>query len=447
MNFPPLLTKNIIHPIRCRLNKWHQDVSAVSIKIKKTDYASLDELSDLQEKKLRLLCKNAEAGSSYYRDIFKNLNINPDKITLDQLSELPVLDKAKIRNNFDNIINQNYSQEQINKNATGGSSGEPLVFCQSRHSKIFSAALFLRGLEYCGMEKGYSHVKLWGAPTDVANNTKELKSRIWNYLYNLRIIDAFNVDKKLFEKEYLNFLKKPPVLLESYANILYEFAMYLKLNKKQHLSVPSVISSAGVLHDFQREAIQETISENIFNRYGSREFGNIAQECASHTGMHINMERFIIEIDKPDHDSLGEILVTDLENHAFPFIRYKIGDLGKIAIKKCDCGRQSIMFEKVSGRSLDIIKTPKGKMISGEMFPHFFKDYPEIILGQVIQNRINHIEIRLKLAEGTTVKNLEPLINKINSVTDHELKISINTDQEFKTNPTGKYRPVISELG
>ena len=444
--FSPLVTNKIIHPLRCRLNKWHKDVTAVSKEIKKTEYSSLDEHYDLQGKKLKNLCREAVSGSPFYKRVFSNAGINPETISFEQFSKLSILDKTKIRDNFDNIINQNYPKDQINQNATGGSSGEPLVFCQSRHSNIFSAALYLRGLKWCGMKQGYPHVKLWGAHTDVQKTTTALKSRMWNYLYNMRTIDAFNAGYTLFEKEYYNLLNKPPFMLESYSNILYEFARYLKENGKERLLIPAVISSAGVLYDFQREVIQETISKNVFNRYGSREFGNIAQECDHHTGMHINMERFVVEIDTPDNNGTGDILVTDLENIAFPFIRYRIGDTGRISKNLCTCGRKSLLFENVIGRSLDIIKTPSGRMISGEMFPHFFKDFPQIILGQVVQDKKDHLEIRLKLKRGSSVFDIEPLIKKIKDTIGNEMKVSVNTGKDFVSNPTGKYRPVISNI-
>jgi phenylacetate-CoA ligase len=444
--FPPLLTNKIIHPLRCRLNTWHKNVSDISASIIKSEWASADELYALQEKKLQKLCREAANGSSYYREIFYNTGIDPERIALDSLSKLPILDKTTIRENFGSIINQNYPKDQINKNATGGSSGEPLILCQSRHSNMFSAALYLRGLQWCGMKKGYPHVKLWGAPTDVQKTTTALKSRMWNYLYNMRTIDAFNAGYTLFEKEYCNLLNKTPFMLESYSNILYEFARYLKENEKERLLIPAVISSAGVLYDFQREVIQETISKNVFNRYGSREFGNIAQECDHHTGMHINMERFVIEIDTPDNNGTGDILVTDLENIAFPFIRYRIGDTGRISKNLCTCGRKSLLFENVIGRSLDIIKAPSGRMISGEMFPHFFKDFSQIILGQVVQDKKDHLEVRLKLKRGSSVFDIEPLIKKIKDTIGNEMKVSVNTEKDFVSNPTGKYRPVISNI-
>ena len=42
----------------------------------------------------------------------------------------------------------------------------------------------------------------------------------------------------------------------------------------------------------------------MFNRYGSREVGDIAQECAAHDGLHINADRILVEVVREDLSSL-----------------------------------------------------------------------------------------------------------------------------------------------
>ena len=128
--FPPKLTNRIIYPARCRLNKWHRAVRNASLDLKKGEYLSLDQLYKIQQTKLRQLFENAANGCPYYQRIFSQAGIDPRKFTLDMLSNLPVLDKGTIRENFNNLINEKYPRTEISKNATGGSSGEPLVFYQ-----------------------------------------------------------------------------------------------------------------------------------------------------------------------------------------------------------------------------------------------------------------------------------------------------------------------------
>ena len=69
------------------------------------------------------------------------------------------------------------------------------------------------------------------------------------------------------------------------------------------------------------------------DRYGSREFGNMAMSCEQEDGLHVIPTAAIIEILRPDGSpaepgELGEIVITSLTARAMPMIRYRIGDTG-----------------------------------------------------------------------------------------------------------------------
>jgi len=425
---------------------WQNKVLKNYHKLSDSEWYSIKKLNSLQQEKFRFLCQKILINIPFYKNRLDNDSINVHNINLHDLKLFPIIYKKIIRDNFSDFINLNYSKKDMIKSATGGSSGEPLQFYTTKHSIQYAAALYQRGFDWCGKKIGTPHVKLWGAPTDVKNAYSNFKDRIWNYVYNMSMIDAFNASHELFEKQYEIFKNSPPAIIESYPNILYEFSKYLQDKGKDPFCIPVVISAAGAIYDYQREIIKKMISPDVFNRYGSREFGHIAQECNHQKGLHINMERFVVEVINLDEHGFGDILITDLENHAFPFIRYMIGDRGKISEKLCSCGRQSILFEKVVGRSLDIVITPSGRMISGEMFPHFFKDYPQVILGQVIQEKIDNLEIRFKLRNGASLQEIRPLINKIQNTVGNEMDITVSMSKELVCNPTGKYRPVINRV-
>jgi phenylacetate-CoA ligase len=103
-------------------------------------------------------------------------------------------------------------------------------------------------------------------------------------------------------------------------------------------------TSEKIVEAYQEE-IQKAFGQRMINEYGAAETGIIAFECKS-GHMHLNMEGVIVE-------EIGhEIVVTNLQMHAFPMIRYKLGDYIKLAPKnkKCECGMQHLIIEEVTGR-------------------------------------------------------------------------------------------------
>lgn len=91
----------------------------------------------------------------------------------------------------------------------------------------------------------------------------------------------------------------------------------------------SIITSGETLYPWQREGIEEVFGKCLYDRYGCREFGNIAHQCEEQECYHVNMERFFLEIVDKNGEWVkegerGELVVTDLDNYGYPFIRYKI---------------------------------------------------------------------------------------------------------------------------
>jgi phenylacetate-CoA ligase len=59
--------------------------------------------------------------------------------------------------------------------------------------------------------------------------------------------------------------------------------------------------------------------------------------------MHVISENVIVEVVDESGQAVigkeGDILISDLNNRVMPFIRYRIGDRGRILASQCSCGR------------------------------------------------------------------------------------------------------------
>jgi phenylacetate-CoA ligase len=94
--------------------------------------------------------------------------------------------------------------------------------------------------------------------------------------------------------------------------------------------------------------------------YGATEVGDIAYECREKRGWHI-CEDAIVEIADPETGlnvepgTLGEVVVTRL-NDIFFLFRFGTGDLSRLIIEECPCGRTSYRLDGIAGRVGDAVK-------------------------------------------------------------------------------------------
>ncbi len=117
----------------------------------------------------------------------------------------------------------------------------------------------------------------------------------------------------------------------------------------------SVLTVGTVLGEAVRSAAVELLGAKVYNMYASTELGYVALGCACSGGwLHVNEGDYIVETGPED-----EIIVTDLNNHLTPLLRYATGDAGLLERKSCACGRAGLMI-RPRGRKGRFLETANG---------------------------------------------------------------------------------------
>lgn len=400
---------------------------------------------------LKELLMHARINCDYYREILEELNIPDSNFTISDFHKIPFLTKDIINENKHKLIANNYAGKLWDK-STGGSTGIPLHFHYTKESNDWRVACSMRGYGWAGCFPGVKQAYIWGSNLGQMSWLRHMKERLHHKVLRQLYFNCF----KFTENEKYNVYKRlnlfRPEIIVGYTNPLYDFAVFLKTNNYELQFKPrSIISAAEALHPFQRQTIEEVFGCNVFNTYGSREFMLIASECEHHKGLHVNIENLYVEIIRDDGTIAGDgekghIVITDLHNYGMPFIRYKIGDLGIMSGRQCECGRGLPILEKVEGRSLDIIKTPDDRSVPGEFFPHLMKDVNCVKQFQVVQKKIDVLNIYMVLHGEMPVSDREFISNEIEKVMGRKIKIIYNFVSEIALTQTGKFRVTISEI-
>jgi len=430
--------------LRCRAGLAGDKSYSICRQLRQEQWLTPQEIRELQLKRLRDLIGHTYNYSPFYRKRFDDLGLGPDDIhSLDDLARIPPLTRSELQEQCHNIICTDTGE--CYRDSSGGSTGQPVNFFHDINYRIFSNAANHLFLNWMKIAPGLKTAAFWGAEREF--NELSFKERFWYRHTRVKILNFFSIT----EESLLSFLdylgRYKPSYIYGYASSLKMAADYINENPGRYKIRPRAIrSSAEILFDSQRSEIEKAFQAPVYNFYGSREVNNLASECSVHEGIHIFSSGRIVEIvDKegkpvPDGEN-GFIVVTDLTNFCFPFIRYLNGDMGVIDREMCSCGRGYPLLKEITGRASEIICI-NDKFIHGEFFTHLFYGMPEIRQFQVIQEGDYCILIRL-VANGHEIDTAS-ITDKIKAVVSADIRINIEYVDIIPPLKSGKYQLIIN---
>jgi phenylacetate-coenzyme A ligase PaaK-like adenylate-forming protein len=372
--------------------------------LKRSQWLTSPELRELQERKLRKLVHHAYHHVAYYRDAMDERGLRPEDIaTLDDLSKLPLLDKDDVREGlYFDLLSDNHDKRRILKVTTSGSTAEPFVCYADQHQLEIRWAATQRSLEWTGYRFGDRQARLWHQTIGMAWH-QVLRERIDAWLSRRIFIPAFEMSDADAARALKRLERHRPALVDGYAECLNYLADYVRRHQPLLRTSPKgVVSSAQVLPEESRQAIESAFHTHVFDKYGSREFSGIAYECEAHQGHHVVAESYVVEVLKDGRPvrpgELGEVVVTDLNNFCMPFIRYRIGDLAEAVdpLEACPCGRGLPRLGRIEGRIQSMIVGADGHRVPGSLFLHLFKDYGYAVRQfQVLQEEPGAVRLKV----------------------------------------------------
>jgi phenylacetate-CoA ligase len=123
-------------------------------------------------------------------------------------------------------------------------------------------------------------------------------------------------------------------IIEGYSSSIYEFSKYVIKHKIIFPNLKMVKATSETIQDEYIISVKKAFGLNLISEYGSAESGIISFSCEK-GNMHVNELNVIVE------ESSKEIIVTNLNSHSFPIIKYVQGDYIDYNTKKiCSCVSQ-----------------------------------------------------------------------------------------------------------
>lgn len=410
---------------------------------------------DTTKRLLTDLLAHCEKHVPYYAEVMSSIGRRYESNPQEYLKFFPILDKSIIRARIEELKSDDLHKRTWFNNTSGGSTGEPSRFIQDWEYASKAGAVKILYSKLAGREIGEPGVQLWGSVRDIEKGTDTWKARLIRAISNERMLNAYQMTPERM-REYINVLNTiRPKQIIAYANSIYELARFSEKENLRVVPQSSIITSADTLFPFMREKIEEVFQCKVYNRYGSREVGDIACEKPRHDGLWVAPWGNYIEVvdcqGNPVPDGTeGEILVTSLTNYAMPLVRYRIGDMGVLAPPEgngdhCRCQ----VFKSILGRNGDMFKLKNGGLIRGGYFTVLLYHKGWIKKYQIIQKNLSSITFRIVKEDNCsdcTQQELDEIVEKTRLGMGQDCEVDFEFVQEISTSPSGKYRYVICEV-
>jgi phenylacetate-CoA ligase len=442
-------------------------------RLTQSEYLPQEKLREIQLARLKTVLQRANQFNPHYTRKFKAHGLDPRDIrSLEDLSGLPALTREEVIQNTEDLVDSRYRDsidaakkskrgpgqpipggrfrgQKLVKNTSSGSTGAPVIFYDDGTITAASWAFEMRLRHWYGIEPGAREARMARVSVDYMPNDIQvwMRKRLWHQL----MLPGVN----LADKEYAFCLEKlrefRPRVLWGFTSALAGLADYIKRTGADvsNCSPELVIGWAAPVYEHEEKILRDVFRCAVTNIYGAREVGHVAAWCSEHT-WHINQEHMLVESNaNPRDGELGEIIVTPLDPSPMPFIRYRLGDLGRPAISKCACGRTLQVMEEFLGRTGEVFVTKDGRMIPPNFWCRFFmvdEQSQFVERFQVIYKRPEYIEIRLVKRHGFSASTEEDMRKILRRNFSQEVQFAFEYVPEIKPMISGKYQMVVNEF-
>lgn len=412
-----------------------------------SQWLSRDELETIRFERLTRLLTYAAQRVPLYRELFRARGLTIDDFrSVDDLQQLPILTKDDFRAGFpERCTSEDIEQDRWIPNSTSGSTGMPFAFFMDRNLTGAKLANYFRNYRWAGVRPGDRMLKLWG--THDADWKETLFIR---HVLRREEFSAFDIDRR--GDRLLELLRSHrPRAMEAYTSAALKLAYLLQERGADDVTFDVVVTSAEPLYPHQRELIAEVFQADVFDRYGSREFGIVAFDCEHHAGLHVNNETNIVEVVNDTGERLppgeeGRLIITSLTNYVMPLIRYEVGDVGAYSPGICPCGRELPLLEGITGRVSDFIELPSGIRVPFIFFNYFFEGYgPFLRQFQVVYHPGERLTVRLIPTSEFTPEHRDRIVQGLGREIGGEIPISLEMVRQIPLTRSGKVRPVVVE--
>ena len=324
---------------------------------------------------------------------------------------------------------------------SGGSMAKPLVFPVDIEENLYQRKLLSKELVKYGM---------------FTPQTRALNLFSYNGMYRTAaimddILDRCNATTislgavSEFDLIYNTAIQFGANMIMATPSKLILVAQYL-LDSSLEVSIQNIMYAGEFLLPSQAKLLKKAFNANrIYTMYGSAETG-IWGWATYEDGQTVfeTLNEVLVEVENPDEEGNGLLVVTNLLRKRFPVFRYVMGDIG------------SISFEE--NKTLVHLKTREPKSFSIDSNSYFINDFDWLYETvdrfqiQVSSDKPEHTEIKFLVVANSSETPKIPLIeNRLKTIFDINpnttfIKTKQVKEADLYLNPTTSKTPAIADF-
>jgi len=399
-------------------------------------------------KRLRDLLTFAATRLPFYAQqmVDRQLNVN-GRDPQAELRKLPVLQKADVRENADRLTCRGVRGGAL-PHSSGGTTGDTLRFLidRRRQAQDLAARLFMQGL--FGVRLGERRLHLWGSPIE-SRGSWYRRRRDW--ALNERLLNAFELSPAQLDRHLGEIRRFRPSVVYGYPTALALLAQHASgtTRPEDFAWLRLVVLTGEEVTDSQIDVVRSVFGCPVAVEYGSREVGLIAHTCPR-GGLHVLWPHIHVEIAASGRtvpeDHCGEVLCTTLNTRAQPFIRYRLGDIGRRVTEPCPCGLPFPLMRLEGGKVTGFIALPDGRLCHGAITSHVLRDLHGIVAYKTYQHALDAFEVLLVVDDGFAPDAVDRVRHRYRSLFGLRTQVDCRVVDDIPPDPSGKRRYVVSDV-
>jgi len=418
---------------------------ALQYQFEQTQWWPVERLRALQLTQFNQVFRHAVATVPYYRERFASWQSGIS--SWEQYRDLPVSTRREIQLAGDGMHSAAppAAHGPVVTTQSTGSTASPLVTRGTAWTQIMWRALLLR-------EHVWHARDLRGKLAAIRSNTVDGEAPDWGvatsaFVTGPSLVRSLSID---LDEQLRWLVAEDPDYVLGFATNMRALAVRSRELGIRLPRLKEVRTYGEVLQPDARDIVRAAWGVEIVDSYSSEELGYIALQCPQSGYYHVQSESLIVEVldtgGKPCRPGeTGQVTVSTLHNFAMPLLRYASGDYAEVG-ESCPCGRGLPVLRRIAGRQRNMILRPDG-VRQWPVFPmSAWFDIAPVLQIQLVQDAIDHVEVRLVMKRDFSGDEAERLIAALQGCLDYPFRITLRRVDTIPRGAGQKYEDFVSLL-